>query len=283
MEFLKLEGCGNDFVCVDAAALVGSAHAMLQSADYAALAQRLCHRHNGIGADGLMILAPDAQADAAMIFLNPDGSVSATCGNALRCAALVLAERLGRSTVRIRSGTEVRECCVLERSGNSAQVRCSMGRVELERSRIPMLGVPGRVIDERFEERAAVALRITALSLGNPHCVVFVDNTEVAALATLGLAIETDPRFPQRTNVEFVQVLSRTRLRQRTWERGVGETAACGSGACASVVAGVLNGHCERRASVELRGGVLGVEWLADHAEVLLTGPARLVFRGAVE
>lgn len=287
MEFLKLEGCGNDFVCVEAA--------LAPSVDRAALARALCDRHFGVGADGLMLLEPDDEADGAMVFLNPDGSDSATCGNALRCAAMVLAERFGRCDVSIRSGREVRACTVIERSGSAARVRVSMGRVVLERSCIPMLGQAGHVVEEPFVLQAGLAtpqsttstggalpsaLRITALSLGNPHCVVFVDEARTAPVSLLGSSIETDPRFPERTNIEFTQVLSRTRLLQRTWERGVGETPACGSGACASVVAGVLTGRCERRTTVELQGGMLEVEWPALEAEVQLTGPARLVFRG---
>jgi len=271
MDFVKVEGCGNDFVCVR------NAERWLESR--AALAKAICDRRRGIGADGLMLLVPDAAADGRMIFMNPDGSESLTCGNALRCAAMLLAKDRSQRSLRIYSGSEVRHCEVLEDNGEVARVRVSMGRARLERGEVPMTGPAGRVINEAFPLQGE-SFRITALSLGNPHVVHFVSDTAAVDVARWGAAIEGDARFPQRTNVEFVQRLSATRLRQRTYERGVGETKACGSGACASVIAGVLTGQTERCVSVELLGGELEVSWPAEEAEVLLTGPARREFTG---
>lgn len=271
MDFVKVEGCGNDFVCVrDGARWLASAPE---------LARAICDRQRGIGSDGLMLLLDCDDADARMVFVNPDGSESATCGNALRCAAMLVAERLRRRQVRIQSGGEVRTCEVLEDNGELARVRVSMGLARLERALVPMTGPAGRAIDEPFAV-SGESFRITALSLGNPHCVMFVPDVGAAEVKGLGALIESDPRFPERTNVEFVEVISRTQLRQRTFERGVGETKACGSGACASVIAGVLTGRTERSASVELQGGTLHIEWPSEEAEVLLTGPARREFTG---
>ncbi len=271
MDFVKVEGCGNDFVCV----LEGAR--WLE--DASRLARAICDRERGIGADGLMLLLDSDDADARMVFVNPDGTESATCGNALRCAAMLVAQRLQRRTLRIQSGGEARTCAVLEDNGAIARVRVSMGLARLERGLVPMVGPAGRAIDEPMAI-GGESLRITALSLGNPHCVLFVPDVNTADVQRLGALIERDPRFPQRTNVEFVEVLSRTQLRQRTFERGVGETKACGSGACASVIAGVLTGRTERNASVELQGGMLEVAWPSEHAEVLLTGPVRRDFTG---
>ncbi|MGB8413736.1 MAG: diaminopimelate epimerase [Candidatus Binatus sp.] len=283
LEFTKMHGCGNDYIYLVAL------HA--RPADPSALSVKLSDRHFGVGSDGLIMLAPSSNADIRMEMYNADGSRSAMCGNGIRCLARLAFERgLVRANpmvVETDAGLKTVELRLEHRRVVGATV--DMGEPILEGRDIPVDAV-GRIIDYPLDV-AGMRESITALSMGNPHCVVFVADDGVFKLqdrdfAELGRKFEHHPFFPRRVNTEFVMAVSRRNLRMRVWERGSGETWACGTGACAAVVAAVLTNHSERTATVELRGGNLEIEWRAEGADanhVFMTGDAVEVFRGEIE
>jgi diaminopimelate epimerase len=283
LEFVKMHGCGNDYIYVVAD--------RIRPADPAALARRLSDRHFGIGGDGLILLAPSERAAVRMEMYNADGSRGDMCGNGIRCVARLAFERAGSSIdnpVAIETDAGIKK---VELSYTAAGVAATvdMGEPILEGREIPA-DAPGRIIDYPLEV-AGRTVRITAVSMGNPHCVVFVDDDSVmrvsdSEFAALGRPFESHPFFPRRVNTEFVLVEGPDRLTMRVYERGSGETMACGTGACAALVAAVLTGRTARRAAVKLRGGTLEVEWRAGGADdnhVFMTGEAVEVFRGSVE
>jgi diaminopimelate epimerase len=283
LSFNKMHGCGNDYIYVIAD--------RVRPADPAALSRRLSDRRFGIGGDGLIMLAPSKSADVRMEMYNADGSRGEMCGNGIRCVARLHYQR----ATRPRNPMVIETDCGLKRVelkldvGRVSEATVDMGEPILEGRDIPV-AAQGRVIDHPLEAGGRT-WRITAVSMGNPHCVVFVDNEAVFALedsefARVGRHFEHHPFFPRRVNTEFILPLSRDRLRMRVWERGSGETLACGTGACASLVAAVLTGRSERRATLELRGGKLGIEWRErgeDANHVMMTGEAVEVFSGEVE
>lgn len=274
--FTKMQGIGNDYIYVNGFEV--------EIDDPVALARRMSDRHFGIGADGLVLILPSASADFRMRMYNADGSESEMCGNALRCIARYVYERgLTRSLIlSIETGAgPVRAELELDTSGREVRaVRTDLGRPILERQAIPMLGDPeeGRVIGEPFEVDGE-RLTVTAVSMGNPHLVVEVPDVRRAPVETLGPRLECDPRFPRRTNVGFVEVVSPDRLRLRVWERGTGETLACGSGAAAATVAMILRGRARPPLTVELAGGSLTTRWREGEG-VWIEGPATFVFDG---
>jgi len=284
LAFTKMHGCGNDYIYVLAD--------RVRPADPAALARRLSDRRFGIGGDGLIMLAPSSNADVRMEMYNADGSRGEMCGNGIRCVARLHYERrpAPRNPLTIETDCGIKTVELkLDRDGRASAATVDMGEPILEGREIPV-AAEGRVIDRALEV-ADRSWRITAVSMGNPHCVVFVDDEAVFALeddalARIGRQFEHHPFFPRRVNTEFILPLGRDRLRMRVWERGSGETLACGTGACASLVAGVLTGRAERRATLELRGGKLEIEWCerghnANH--VMMTGEAVEVYSGEVE
>jgi diaminopimelate epimerase len=283
LEFTKMHGCGNDYIYIVAL------HA--RPADPSALSVKLSDRHFGVGGDGLIMLAPSSNADIRMEMYNADGSRSAMCGNGIRCLARLAFERgLVRANpmvVETDAGLKTVELRLEHRRVVGATV--DMGEPILEGRDIPVDAV-GRIIDYPLD-LAGMRESITALSMGNPHCVVFVADDGVFKLqdrdfAELGRKFEHHPFFPRRVNTEFIMAVSRRNLRMRVWERGSGETWACGTGACAAVVAAVLTNHSERTATVELRGGNLEIEWRAEGADanhVFMTGDAVEVYRGEIE
>jgi diaminopimelate epimerase len=284
--FTKMHGCGNDYVYVIAD--------RVRPADPAAMARRLSDRRFGIGGDGLIMLAPSKTADVRMEMYNADGSRGEMCGNGIRCVARLHYERAARRH-NPRNPMVIETDCGLKTvelrldGGRVSEVTVDMGEPILEGREIPV-AADGRIVDYPLEAGGRT-WRITAVSMGNPHCVVFIDDESVFALedlefARVGRQFEHHPFFPRSVNTEFILPLSRERLRMRVWERGSGETLACGTGACASLVAAVLTGRAERRATLELRGGKLEIEWRergenANH--VMMTGEAVEVFSGEVE
>ena len=264
--FTKMQGCGNDYVVVDAI------HHPV--ADPASLARTSCDRRRGIGADGLLLALASEQADIRMRMFNPDGSEAEMCGNGLRCLAVFVgAQGLvpDPRQMRVETGAGILLVRVDPDAPADERVSVDMGRAA------PLFDGPRIQRADIEVEREVVSF--VPVSMGNPHAVVFVDDVEASAFERLGPAIERHPRFPNRTNVEFVEVSSRRELRQRTWERGVGETEACGTGACAVAVAAALEGHTDREVLIHLRGGDLRVR-LDDEDHVHLTGPAVVVFEG---
>ncbi len=277
MKFTKMQGLGNDFVIVDARNLT-------LPTDLADWSKKLCDRHFGIGADGLMLVLPSECADIRMQILNSDGSEAEMCGNGIRCfAKFVYEEGLVKNnpmTVETLAGLMVPEV-VLDASGQVVLVTVDMGEPRLTRAEIPMLGDNGQVIDETLHV-AEKPFQITAVSMGNPHCVTFVDDIGQADLEKWGPLLEHSPSFPKKTNVEFVQVLNRQEVIMRVWERGASITMACGTGACATAVACVLNGRTERKITVHLDGGDLKIDWDEASNHIFMTGAAETVFAGEI-
>jgi diaminopimelate epimerase len=275
LEFVKMHGAGNDFVVLD-----GLADPL--PSDLGALARRLADRHFGVGADQVLVLRPSQAADVRMEIYDADGSQVEMCGNGIRAVFKYLRDR-GLTQER-EIAVETLGGVVRPRWAGPDLVTVDMGRPVLAPAKIPTrlgAGGDGPVVDAPLVVDGRV-LRVATVSMGNPHCVIQVDDVDAAPVETLGPRIENHPDFPNRVNVEFVQIVSPTRVRQRTWERGTGETLACGSGACAVAVAGVLRRVTEREITVELRGGELALAWPADDASVLMTGPAAEVYRGRI-
>ncbi len=275
LPFVKMHGIGNDYVYVDC-----FAHRV---SDPVALARRVSPRRTGIGSDGLILICPSTVADVRMEMYNADGSRGAMCGNGIRCVAKYVAEQ-GLSTndpLTVETDSGIRRLELTRRGREVVSVSVDMGEPILDGPRIPV-AAEGRVIDAPLDV-AGTTWAVTCVSMGNPHCVVFADDVESLDLERTGPAFEHHPFFPHRVNTEFVHVESPTRLRMRVWERGSGETAACGTGACAALVAAVLTHRAERHAVLRLNGGDLDIEWRAGDGHVIMTGPAEEAFRGAIE
>ena len=282
LPFVKMHGCGNDYIYVVAD--------RLRPADPAALAMRLADRRFGIGGDGLIMLCPSSAADVRMEMYNADGSRGEMCGNGIRCVARLYHETWpGRKNpIAVETDCGIKTI-TLKVDGRNVAATVDMGEPVLDGRAIPVAH-DGRVVAYPLEVAGRVE-QITAVSMGNPHCVVFVADESIFALddyefTRLGRQFETHPFFPRRVNTEFILAITRNRLRMRVWERGSGETLACGTGACAALVAAVLTGRADRAATVELRGGNLAIEWraagpAANH--VFMTGEAVEVFRGELE
>ncbi|WP_084667048.1 diaminopimelate epimerase [Thermanaeromonas toyohensis] len=268
-----MHGLGNDFV------LVNGFRERIER-DMAELARRLCDRRFGVGSDGLIFLLPSQVADLKMRMFNPDGSEAEMCGNGIRCLARLAYEEglvQGR-VIRVETlaGIVVPEL-ILE-GDKVSQVRVDMGEPRFFRREIPMLGEGDTAIEAPLEVNGEI-WEATCLSMGNPHCVIFVPRIEEAPVTELGPKLEYHPLFPQRTNVEFIEVQNPGEIKMRVWERGAGETLACGSGACAAVVASALTGRTKRKVVVHLPAGDLQIEWAANN-HVFMSGPAARVFEG---
>ena len=279
MKFTKMHGAGNDYVYVDC-------FSNEPPPELPELARKISHRHFGVGADGLILIRPSEVADARMQMFNADGSESEMCGNGIRCVAKYVHDhgiaRKPSLTIETGAGTLGID---LHLNGDQkvAQVTVDMGVPELEAPKIPTtLLTTGHVVDLNVEF-AGRPFKATCVSMGNPHCIVFVEEASDELVLQIGPQIECDPRFPNRTNIEFVEVISPTEVRQRTWERGSGETWACGTGASAVCVAGVLTQRTERRITNHLLGGDLVLEWNESDNHVMMTGPAVEVFSGTWE
>lgn len=274
MRFTKMEGIGNDYVYVDC-------FQEKLPADIPALARKISDRHFGVGGDGLILICPSERADARMRMFNADGSESEMCGNGLRCVAKYVYDHgiSAKSPMKIETGRGVLTVDLEVRGGKAERVRVNMGPPILEGAKIPTTFGGSQVVEVPLTV-AGRTFPVSCVSMGNPHCVVFVDKATDELVLGIGPKIEVDEHFPKRVNVEFVEVISRTELRQRTWERGSGETLACGTGASAVCVAGVLSGRTERKVAIHLLGGDLELEWNEVDGCVYKTGPAREVFQG---
>ena len=276
LAFTKMHGAGNDFVVLDG--IQGGLPALEP------LARRLGDRHFGIGFDQLLVVRPSRTADFRMEIYNADGSQVEMCANGIRCFFQYLREAGHTALDELR--VETPSGVVVPCYAGPGRVTVEMGPPVLAPAKIPTrLGDPagaGPVLDARLDLDGS-PLRVSSVSMGNPHCVVYVDDVDGAPVETLGPKLERHDAFPNRVNVEFVQVVGRAHLRQRTWERGAGETLACGSGACAAVVASILRGVTDARVRVELRGGDLDIHWAGGSTSVFMTGPATTVFTGTIE
>jgi len=276
MKFTKMQGAGNDYVYVNC---------FEERVDNPAdVARKVSNRNFGIGSDGLILIMPSTAADVRMRMFNSDGSESEMCGNGIRCVAKYAYDHgiVAKKEITAETGAGILTLQLFTNSHNLVdKVRVNMGEPRLTRTEIPMNGDGVlRVIDEPLNILHST-FRITCVSMGNPHCVIFVDDVEKFPVDKYGPLIENHELFPRRTNVEFVQIISRSEVRQRTWERGAGETLACGTGASAVTVAGVLNSLTERSIVNHLSGGDLEMEW-PDGGPVFMTGPAVEVFSGEI-
>lgn len=273
-KFSKWHGLGNDFVIVNG---------FTEKIDnYNDMAVKVCDRHFGVGADGLVLILPSDTADFCMRIFNSDGSEAEMCGNVTRCVARYVYESglttKTKITIETKAGLIKPE--LVFKQGALDTVRVDMGEPHLKRQEIPVTGSP----DERAVniplETSARSFNITCVSMGNPHCILFVEDISAIDLSGIGPQIENHSFFPKKANVEFVQVMDRHNVRMRVWERGAGITLACGTGACATLVAAVLNNKTDRQATVHLDGGDLSVEWSAGDNHVYMSGPATEVFQG---
>jgi diaminopimelate epimerase len=273
LPFTKMHGAGNDFVVLD-----GLRDALPPIEPIAAL---LCDRHLGIGADQLLVVRPGTGADFRMEIWNADGSQVEMCANGIRAFYKYLRDR--GHTDRPEISVETLSGVVRPRWAGADRVTVDMGRPILAPAKIPttLAGGDGPVLDVPLAVEGET-LRVSSVSMGNPHAVIYVEEPDTAPVGRWGPEIEHHPAFPNRVNVEFARVLDRGRVRQRTWERGAGETLACGSGACAVAVVSMLRGAVDRAVRIELRGGVLEISWPADDAHVEMTGPAAEVFTGSI-
>ena len=278
LAFTKMEGCGNDYVYIN-----GFTQSV-PAEEKPALVRRLSDRHFGIGGDGVIFINPAEEADFEMEMWNADGTRSEMCGNGIRCVARYVYDfgLTDQKEFSIVSAGKVKYMTLYEQDGQISAVRVNMGQPILEADQIPVRADHSPVINVPIEVQGK-EYRMTCVSMGNPHAVVFVDSTEDFPLEQVGPYFENHPCFPNRTNTEFVQVIDRSRVRMRVWERGTGETLACGTGCCATAVACVLNGLTDNAITVEVLGGALQIEWDRDNDLVWMTGPATVVFSGEIE
>ncbi|MEK4294993.1 diaminopimelate epimerase [Paenibacillus sp. FSL R5-0914] len=276
MEFTKMHGLGNDFIVV-----FGEQELPSNAAD---LAVTLCNRYFGIGADGLVFILPSERGDFMMRIMNSDGSEAEQCGNAIRCVSkyvydhgLVNSEQIVIET--IVAGEQ--KVTLNVKDGVVETVTVDMGEPVLSGLQIPVAIDTEPVLSEPIESDGT-EFKFTAVSMGNPHCVIYVEDAVSFDLATWGPKLEVHPLFPRKVNVEFATVLDRGRVDMRVWERGAGPTLACGTGACATLVSSVLNGLTDRAAWISLKGGDLFIEWNEEDNHVYMTGPAEVAFTGSV-
>ncbi len=269
-----MHGLGNDFILAEA-------DSFEDAAAFQRYAVQLCDRHVGIGADGLILIGKDPDQDIFMRIFNSDGSEAQMCGNGIRCAAIYARQNQlvnkDHFSVKTMAGTR---CPQIYRNGETTLVRVDMGEPELNREAIPVkgegsnTGIPISAAGQDFS--------VTAVSMGNPHCIIYVDDIKAVPLEQWGPPIETHELFPEKTNVEFIQVRNPREIDAIVWERGAGITLACGTGACAILVASVLNRKTEREAVVRLPGGELNIVWNEADNHVYMSGPAEEVFKGQV-
>ncbi len=276
MKFTKMHGAGNDYVYVDCT--------KVEIKNPADLAIKLSDRHMGVGADGLVMICPSQVADFKMRMFNADGSEAQMCGNASRCVGKYVYEKglTDKILLTLETRAGLKSLKLYEEKGNVKMVRVDMGIPELNAAKIPVLSEKERVVNMPLEVNGKV-FRITCVSMGNPHVVIFVDDVKKFDVRHWGPLLECHPFFPERVNVEFVEVVSKSELCMRVWERGSGETQACGTGACASLVASVLNGWTSSKVVLHLLGGDLEVEWDINTSHVHMTGEAETVFEGEIQ
>ena len=273
MKFTKMHGCGNDYVYVNCFEETVE--------DPSQVARFVSDRHFGIGSDGLILICPSEVADFRMRMFNADGSEGEMCGNGIRCVAKYVYDYglTDKTSIRVQTGGGIKELELTVKDGRVALVKVNMGAPILEPARIPIDLESDRVVDQPIEVDGKT-VSITGVSMGNPHAVVFVEDTKSLDLEKIGPSYEHHPLFPARINTEFVQVLNRHEINMRVWERGSGETLACGTGTCASAVACVLNGKTKEHLTVHLLGGDLEIFYDRENDTVWMTGPASVVYDG---
>lgn len=277
MKFTKMHGCGNDYIYIN-----GASEKMEQDRkpDFV---RRVSDRHFGIGGDGVIFINPSTEADFEMEMYNADGSRAEMCGNGIRCVAKYVYDKglTDKTEISIVSCGKVKYLQLFLKDGKVESVRVNMGAPILQAGEVPVISDKEHVIDEPILVQGK-EYKMTCVSMGNPHAVIFTEDVTNLAIESIGPYFENHERFPKRTNTEFVKVLDRKNVQMRVWERGTGETLACGTGCCATVVVCVLNGLTDSTVTVKLLGGEIEVFWDQENNLVYMTGPAETVFEGEI-
>ena len=276
MKFTKMHGCGNDYVYVDCT------KKRLDNPEK--VSEFVSDRHFGIGSDGLILINPSEVADFEMAMYNADGSRGEMCGNGIRCVAKFVYDKglTDKTTITIETLAGIKTLDLTVKNGAVESVKVNMGSPELKSKLIPVVSDKEKVVDEKVTVDG-VEYYITCVSMGNPHCVTFLEqDVRTLDLPKIGPSFENNEIFPKRINTEFVNIIDRTHLRMRVWERGSGETLACGTGACATAVAAIVNGYCDDTVDIELLGGHLSIQYDRDANLVFMTGPATIVYDGEI-
>lgn len=280
LKFTKMHGCGNDYIYID------GARERIPAEQKPGLVRRLSDRHFGIGGDGVIFINPSDQADFEMEMYNMDGTRAEMCGNGIRCVAKYVYDKglTDQTQISVISAGRIKYLDLHVENGRVSTVMVNMGEPILKACEIPVLAEEekGEVIAEPIEIEGKT-YRMTCVSMGNPHAVVFVEDVQDFPLEQVGSGLEKHPRFPKRVNAEFVKILDEETIEMRVWERGTGETLACGTGACAAAVACSLNGLTKDTVTVKLLGGTLQIQWNKAENRVYMTGPATTVFEGEIE
>ena len=276
MEFTKMQGCGNDYVYVN------GFENKIDNPNK--LSEIVSDRHFGIGSDGLIVINPSEKADFKMSMYNADGSEGKMCGNGIRCVAKYVYDNkmTDKTTITVETLSGIKTLELNVKNDKVETVKVNMGTPILLPKDVPVVSDKDKVVDEPIviDDKE---YRITCVSMGNPHAITFIENTDDLEIETIGPKFENNPIFPDRVNTEFIQVLDRNTVKIRVWERGSGETFACGTGACATVVACVLNGLTDDKVTVKLLGGDLFIEYNREENTVYMTGPAKVSFTGKIE
>lgn len=276
MEFTKMQGCGNDYVYVN------GFENKIDNPNK--LSEIVSDRHFGIGSDGLIVINPSEKADFKMSMYNADGSEGKMCGNGIRCVAKYVYDNkmTDKTTITVETLSGIKTLELNVKNDKVETVKVNMGTPILLPKDVPVVSDKDKVVDEPIviDDKE---YRITCVSMGNPHAITFIENTDDLEIETIGPKFENNPIFPDRVNTEFIQVLDRNTVKMRVWERGSGETFACGTGACATVVACVLNGLTDDKVTVKLLGGDLFIEYNREENTVYMTGPTKVSFTGKIE
>lgn len=276
MEFTKMQGCGNDYVYVN------GFENKIDNPNK--LSEIVSDRHFGIGSDGLIVINPSEKADFKMSMYNADGSEGKMCGNGIRCVAKYVYDNkmTDKTTITVETLSGIKTLELNVKNDKVETVKVNMGTPILLPKDVPVVSDKDKVVDEPIviDDKE---YRITCVSMGNPHAITFIENTDDLEIETIGPKFENNPIFPDRVNTEFIQVLDRNTVKMRVWERGSGETFACGTGACATVVACVLNGLTDDKVTVKLLGGDLFIEYNREENTVYMTGPVKVSFTGKIE
>lgn len=277
MKFTKMQGIGNDYVYVDC-----TKENKIENP--AELSKKVSNRHFGIGSDGLILIENSNVADFKMAIYNADGSQAEMCGNGIRCVAKFVFDKglTNKENITIETLAGIKQLKLSTENGKVKKVRVDMGEPILEAKKIPVISDKNPVIDLQLQA-ADKTFTATCVSMGNPHAITFVNNVEEFDVEKYGKILEIKKEFPKHSNIEFVEVIDKNNIKMRVWERGSGETLACGTGSCASVVACILNNKTERKVNVHLLGGTLEIEWNKQNNHVYMEGPAEIVFEGEIE
>ena len=275
IKFTKMHGLGNDYVYIDAI--------NQKIENESSLAKFVSNRHFGIGSDGLILICKSDSADFKMRMFNSDGSEAEMCGNGIRCVGKFVYDKglTDKTIVKIETLAGIKTLVLNTKDGKVETARVDMGEPILEAEKIPVISKEQPVKNLELEAENK-KFKFTCVSMGNPHAITIVENTKEFDVEKYGKILEVDKAFPKKANIEFAQIIDKENIKMRVWERGAGETLPCGTGACASVVASVLNGYTERDVNVNLLGGKLNVKWDKNDNHVYMTGPANIVFEGTI-